>query len=119
MNLEEYNDFCAALPHSTHIVQWGNAHVWKVGGKVFAIAGWHEGPDLAVTFKCSPIAFEMLKNETGVRPAPYLAARGFTWLQVTNGETLGEGEVQSFIEESYQLVLAGLNKRIRQNLSLL
>ena len=44
MTLEEYNDFCQSLPHAAHVVQWGGAHVWKVGGlekgKVFAIGGW-------------------------------------------------------------------------------
>ncbi|MCR6659935.1 MAG: hypothetical protein NVV72_11555 [Asticcacaulis sp.] len=32
------------------VVQWGGAHVWKVGGKVFAIGGWHDGVGLIVTF---------------------------------------------------------------------
>ena len=43
MTLDDYNGFCASLPGTTHVVQWGGAHVWKVGGKVFAIAGWGEG----------------------------------------------------------------------------
>ena len=28
---------------TTYVVQWGGAHVWKVGGKVFAIGGWERG----------------------------------------------------------------------------
>jgi len=40
MELDEYNAFCAALPATTTVVQWGGAHVWKVGGKMFAVAGW-------------------------------------------------------------------------------
>ncbi|MEO9873698.1 MAG: MmcQ/YjbR family DNA-binding protein, partial [Anderseniella sp.] len=40
MTLEEYDTYCASLTATTHVVQWGGAHVWKVGGKVFAIAGW-------------------------------------------------------------------------------
>ena len=43
MTLDEYNGFCASLAATTHVVQWGGAHVWKVGGKVFAIAGWNDG----------------------------------------------------------------------------
>ena len=43
MTLEDYNGFCASLASVTHVVQWGGADVWKVGGKVFAIAGWGEG----------------------------------------------------------------------------
>jgi predicted DNA-binding protein (MmcQ/YjbR family) len=39
MTRDEFNAFCAALPQTSHVVQWGNADVWKVGGKVFAICG--------------------------------------------------------------------------------
>ena len=39
MTLDEYNAFCGSLPSTTHVVQWGGADVWKVGGKVFAIGG--------------------------------------------------------------------------------
>ena len=76
MTLDDYNSFCASLPHTTHVVQWGGAHVWKVGGKVFAIGGWSDGDGLAVSFKVSEMAFDILKEQPGLRPAPYLASRG-------------------------------------------
>ena len=44
MTREEYDAFCAGLPHVAHVVQWGDASVWKVGGKVFAIGGWSDSP---------------------------------------------------------------------------
>ena len=37
MTFEEFNAFCRSLPATTYVVQWGGSHVWKVGGKVFAI----------------------------------------------------------------------------------
>lgn len=43
MNIDGYNTYCGSLPATTHVVQWGGAHVWKVGGKVFAIGGWNDG----------------------------------------------------------------------------
>jgi hypothetical protein len=73
MTYAEYNAFCRKLPATTHVVQWGGAHVWKVGGKVFAIGGWHDDHP-AFTFKVNDIAWEMLKQQPGCRPAPYLAA---------------------------------------------
>ena len=42
MTYEEFNLFCRSLPATSHVVQWGGAHVWKVGGKVFAIGGWEK-----------------------------------------------------------------------------
>src|SRR5437868_1011837 len=80
MTFREFNAFCRALPATTYVVQWGGSHVWKVGGKVFAIGS---GPDVKphVTFKVSDIAYEILKDQPGLRPAPYLASRGMKWIQ--------------------------------------
>ena len=70
MTREDYDAFCASLPHATHVVQWGGASVWKIGGKVFAVGGWADGPQFAVTFKCSEASFAILKELPGLRPRP-------------------------------------------------
>lgn len=111
MNIAHYNSFCASLPHATHSVQWGGAHIWKIGGKVFAIAGWWDGVELAVTFKCSPMSFDLLKHEPGIRPAPYLASRGMLWLQRTGSESLDDAGLQSYVRESYRLASLNLTKK--------
>jgi len=85
LSYDDYNSFCRALRATTHVVQWGGAHVWKVGPKVFAIAGWSKGKQPFITFKCSGMAFEILRDQPGLRPAPYLAPRGGKWFQM-NGE---------------------------------
>lgn len=118
MTLAEYNTCCAALPYTTTVVQWGGAHVWKVGGKVFAIGGWNEGEGLFVTFKCSPMSFDMLKNERGVRPAPYLASRGMIWLQRTSDEVLDDAALQDYLRESYRLASLNLSKVVQKRLGL-
>jgi len=119
MTLNGYNRFCASLPHTTHVVQWGGAHVWKIGGKVFAIAGWSDGEELAVTFKCSDVAFEMLKEQPGVRPAPYLASRGMTWIQRQTDESMSDAALRDYLRESYRLVSLKLTRRTRKELGLL
>src|SRR3546814_12828317 len=43
MNAEAFNAYCASLPATTHVVQWGGADVWKVGGKVFALGRQGDG----------------------------------------------------------------------------
>ncbi len=118
MTLEEYNSFCASLPATSHVVQWGDAHVWKVGGKVFAIAGWHKSEELAITFKVSAIAFEVLRDQPGLRPAPYLASRGFKWIQHFDKPGLSDAELKSHIDASHRLVAAGLTKKRRAELGL-
>ena len=100
------------------MVQWGGADVWKIGGKVFAIAGWSNGLQLAVTFKCSRMSFDLLSTAPGMRPAPYLASRGMIWLQSTTRETLDQASLQDYVRESYRLVGLGLTKALRKELGL-
>ena len=61
---------------------------------MFAIGGWSDGAEFAVTFKCSETSFAVLKDLPGLRPAPYLASRGLTWMQRTDRRTLGDAELQ-------------------------
>ena len=65
----EFNTFCRALPATTYVVQWGGSHVWKVGGKVFAIAGARDYKP-SFSFKVSDIAYEMMKDQPGLRLHP-------------------------------------------------
>lgn len=119
ITLDAYNDFCSRLPATSHVVQWGGAHVWKVGGeKVFAIAGWSDDEHPYITFKCSDISYEMLKQQEGLRPAPYLASRGFKWIQLYGEPGLTDEELFSYIEHSHQLVAAKLTKKRQKELGL-
>ncbi len=117
MTRDEFNTFCKAMPATSHVVQWGNADVWKVGSKVFAICGWNEGKD-AFTFKVTPLAFEVLQEQPGIRPAPYLASRGMKWLQQYGDPGLSDAELKTYIEVSYGLVSAGLSKKKRTELGI-
>lgn len=119
MTYDEYNSYCDALPATTYVVQWGGAHVWKVGGKVFAIAGWSDGDMAAITFKTSEIAFEILKDMPGLRPAPYLASRGFKWIQHYGVPGLSDNDLKDYIAQSHQLVASGLSKKRQRELGLL
>lgn len=120
MTLDEYNAFCASLPNTSHVVQWGGSHVWKVGGKLFAVASeWSAGPGRPYyTFKTSEMSFDLLKDQPGCRPAPYLASRGMKWIQRTGDETLDGAALRDYLAESYRLVVAGLPKRQRMMLGL-
>ena len=118
VTLDRYNAFCASLPHTTTVVQCGGAHVWKVGGKVFAVA-WPEANNaLHVTFKASDMSYEMLKEKPGLRPAPYFASRGMKWLQRTTGATLKDKAFEAYIRESHRLVAAGLSRKLQKELGL-
>ena len=118
MTPEEFNHYCQSLTATTHVVQWGGSDVWKVGGKVFAIGGWRED-DPAYTFKTSELSFEILKDQDGLRPAPYLASRGFKWIQHYAEPGLSDDDLKNYLHLSHQLISQGLSKKKQKELGLL
>lgn len=118
MNYRQFNKFCKDLPSTTYVMQWGGCHVWKVADKVFAIGGW-EGDNEAYTFKVDPWAYEVLQEQEGLRPAPYLASRGLKWIQHYDLPGLNDSQLKTYLRKSYDLVLAGVSKKKRRELGLL
>ena len=117
MNYDDFNRFCSSLPATTCVVQWGDSHVWKVGPKMFAVGGWEEESP-AFTFKVSPLSYEILKALPGLRPAPYLASRGMSWIQHFAAPGLGDDELRDYLRNSHRLVAAGLTRATRRELGL-
>ncbi len=105
--------FCGSLAHATHVVQWGDASVSKIGGKVFAIGGWSGADKFAISFKCSKTSFAILSELPGLRPAPYLASRGLLWMQRIDDGALGDHDLKEYVRQSYAMVLAALSKKMQ------
>ena len=118
MNYDEFNDFCRALPATSYVVQWGGAHVWKVGGKVFAIGGWEHAGKPAFTFKTSEYDFNLLSDEPGYRPAPYFASRGMKWIQQYDTVEAGDDELLYYLAESHRIASLNLTKKKQKELGL-
>ena len=121
MTGREYNAFCRALCATSHVVQWGGAHVWKVGGpsgKVFAIAWFERGHEPGITFKVSDIGWEILREAPGCRPAPYMASRGMKWIQSFEQPGLSTRELKEYLRASHRLAAEGLSKKVRTELGL-
>jgi predicted DNA-binding protein (MmcQ/YjbR family) len=114
---EKFNIFCRSLPATSHVVQWGGADVWKVGGKVFVVAHF-DGERPTFSFKVTPLAFEMLKEQPGLRPAPYLASRGMSWIQHYEKPGLSDAELKDYLRQSHRLVAQGLSKKMQKELGL-
>ncbi|MEW9919641.1 MmcQ/YjbR family DNA-binding protein [Marimonas sp. MJW-29] len=114
---DELNRFCAALPHATHLVQWGNADVYKVGGKVFAVIGMAD-TGATVTFKTTRLAFEVLSDSPGLRPAPYMASRGLKWIQHYDKPGLPDDSLRDHIRASYDMAIEALTRKKRAELGL-
>lgn len=118
MTYDEFNQFCGSLPATSYVVQWGNSHVWKVGGKVFAIGGWADSNKPAFTFKTSNLNYEFLRDLEGYRPAPYFATRGMKWIQQCDASSDSDEELKYYFKESYRLASLGLTKTKQRELGL-
>lgn len=118
MTYQEFNDFCCSLPATTYVMQWGGSHVWKVGGKVFAIGGWGEANQPAFTFKTSDRNYYFLQDKPGYKPAPYLASRGMKWIQQFDATKTSKEELIYYLEESHHIVSLGLTKKLQKELNL-
>jgi predicted DNA-binding protein (MmcQ/YjbR family) len=118
MTYDEYNDFCGSLKTSSYVMQWGKSHVWKVGGKVFAIGGWTKETQPAFTFKTSELNFQVLSEQPGFRPAPYMAARGMKWIQQYDDTDNADETLKYYLSESHRIVSMGLTKKKQKELGL-
>jgi predicted DNA-binding protein (MmcQ/YjbR family) len=117
MTRAEFDAHCSALPGTTNVIQWGDASVWKVGSKIFALcSNWGPGSEDAIAFKCSDLAFQMLCERDGVVPAPYLARA--KWVQVRNTAELGDDDIRAYVTEAHQLIAAKLTRKQRAELGL-
>ena len=118
MKLDTFNKYCASLPATNTVVQWGGAHVWKVGDKIFAMAskwGKTEG-EFLVGFKSSDMAFRMLTEESGISPSPYLGR--YKWVQIRDPEVLNDEDTKAYIQAAYDIVKAKLTKAKRKELGI-
>ncbi len=125
MKLDDFNRFCASLTAATKVIQWGGAHVWKVGGKIFAIASYW-GPnkkdatlpkeDSKISFKCSDFSYQILIEQKGIIPAPYLARA--KWVQIATVNALSDEDLKSYIVQAHEIIAAKLTKKLRTELGI-
>jgi predicted DNA-binding protein (MmcQ/YjbR family) len=88
--------------------------VFKVAGKIFAIAPLRERP-LTVSLKCEPELAEQLRAAyPAIRPGYHLNKRH--WNTVTIDGSLPDRTVRDMVEDSYDLVVSALSNAKRQAL---
>ena len=104
-------DRCLELPGSQPTYPFGEETlVLKVGGKMFALVdltGRH-----GISLKADPHrAAHLVARHPQVTPGYHLDKRH--WITVALPDPLPDGLLDDLIEESYELVVAGLPKRLR------
>ena len=117
MSPDAFKAACLALPGTSLIVQWGGSDVYKVGPKVFAIAGLarNGGPQTYV-FKASDMAYELLIEHGAARSAPYLGRA--KWVQLLAQDSLGDDDLRAYLTQAHGLIAAKLTRVQRKELGL-
>ena len=117
MDRNQFDDFCADLAATTHVIQWGGSSVWKVGGKIFAVCShWAAGNHAKISFKCSEMSYTLLREEEGIIPAPYLARA--QWVQLERPDAMSKADIQLYIEEAHCIIAGKLTRAARAVLGL-
>jgi predicted DNA-binding protein (MmcQ/YjbR family) len=114
MNVDWIRDLCLSFPQTTEQIQWGDDLVFKVAGKIHAIAVLRPAKTW-LTFKASPEKFAELIERPGIIPAPYLARA--KWVALETRDALSTDELALLLRESYDLVVARLPRKIRETLA--
>lgn len=119
MTRDEFDQYCASLVGVSHVIQWGDASVWKVGGKIFAIcSNWGEdAPEkdgIKISFKCSELSYQILTEQAGIIPAPYLARA--KWVQLESAAAMSDDDIKAYISEAHRIIAQKLSKKLQREI---
>lgn len=117
MTLTRFRALCLEQPGATEQIQWGVDAVFKVGGKMFAVActDHTQYPDAPVcSFKCDAEDFAAFVERDGVVPAPYLARA--QWVALQRWDGLTDREIREAVGRAYAHVRAKLPKKLQASL---
>ena len=114
MTPDQLRAFCLDFNDASEEFPFGpDVSVFKVAGKMFALS-WLEAEPLSVNLKCDPEDAVRLREEyPAIAPGYHMNKRH--WNTVTVPE-LPDRMVRELVEDSYDLVVAGLPKAVRLRL---
>jgi predicted DNA-binding protein (MmcQ/YjbR family) len=115
VNAAELRGWCLQQAGAFEDFPFGPDHsVFKVAGKMFALSALGRAP-LEVSVKCEPeLAVGLRTSYAAIRPGYHLNKRH--WNTITLDGSLPDNLVRDLIEDSYDLVVSGLPKRVREEL---
>ena len=116
MSFDELRTYCLSKPATTESLPFDETTlVFKVAGKMFALSDMESRP-MRVSLKCDPERAVRLRDEhAAIEGAFHMNKRH--WNTVTSDGSLRDSLIRELIDHSYELVVAGLPKAIRQTLA--
>ena len=115
MNLEQFREYCLSKPSATESTPFGpDVLVFKVGGKMFALAALDEVPT-TVNLKCDPdLALDLRDRYEQVEPGYHMNKKHWNTVEIETG--IPDVELRKMIDHSYELVVRTLPKVKREEL---
>lgn len=115
MDLETFREYCLKKRGASEDTPFGDdVLVFKVTGKMFALASLDEVPATA-NLKCDPdFALELRDRYEQVRPGYHMNKKHWNTVELDSG--IPDTELRKMIDHSYELVVKGLPKAARAKL---
>ncbi len=109
MDLAQFREYCLSKPRATEGTPFGpDVLVFKVGGKMFALAVLDEMPT-TVNLKCDPDwALDLRDRYEQVRPGYHMNKKHWNTVEIESG--IPGAELRKMIDHSYDLVVESLPK---------
>src|SRR6266480_3171187 len=116
MDPEEFREYCLSKVAATESMPFGEGVlVFKVAGKIFALAALDEIP-ATVNLKCDPdLALELRDRYEQVQPGYHMNKRHWNTVELDSG--IPDTELRKMIEHSYDSVMRALSKAQRDQLT--
>ena len=115
MNIEEIRNYCLEKKGATEDFPFDDVSlVIKVGGKMFVLIPL-DAVEKRIALKCDPeYAVELREKYESVRPAWHFNKKH--WNDILLDGSVTEAEVKAWIDHSYEMVLKGMSKKIREEI---
>ncbi len=119
MNIEQLREYCLKKKAVTEDFPFdAETLVFKVLGKVFALIGlgkWEAGQK-GINLKCDPDYAEELRGEYGaIQPGYHMNKKHWNTIDLTSDE-ISTIFLTQLIDHSYDMVVKGMPKKMRDNL---
>lgn len=115
MNVEELREYCLSLKGTTESFPFDEVTlVLKVQGKMFALISL-DNPEKQISLKCDPEkAITLREQYSAIVPAWHFNKKH--WNSVFIDSSISRALLCELIQHSYELVVSGLTKKLKEEL---
>ena len=115
MNIEEFTDYCSEKKGVTAETPFGpDTLVFKVMGKMFALTGIDTFE--FINLKCDPEkAIDLRESFSAIRPGYHMNKQ--QWNSVYVNDDVNDQMIFELIDDSYNLIVASLTKKLKAELA--